>query len=164
MKNLMLILAGMLLFVTPAFSELSNSDLQRIREIVQIEVSGTEQRLRSEITASEQRLRSEITASEQRLRAEMTAAITASEKRMKEHGDINMDGLDKRVNLLAALLIGIFALIVVAIGLPQLIVAYKQRGQEELRTEFTALRTELKALHAEIEHLKQRDKAHPESL
>ncbi len=146
MKNLILLLAGMLLFVTPAFSELSNSDLQRIREIVQIEVSGTEQRLRLEITASEQRLR-----------AEMTAAITASEKRMKEHGDINMDGLDKRVNILAALLIGIFALIVVAIGLPQLIVAYKQRGQEELRTE-------LKALRAEIEHLKQRDKAQPESL
>ncbi len=153
MKNLILLLAGMLLFVTPAFSELSNSDLQRIREIVQIEVSGTEQRLRAEMPAA-------ITASEKR----MTAAITASEKRMKEHVDIKMDGLDKRVNILAALLIGIFALIVVAIGLPQLIVAYKQRGQEELRTELKALRTELKALHAEIEHLKQRDKAQPESL
>ena len=149
----MLILAGMLLFVTPAFSALSNSDLQRIREIVQIEVSGTEQRLRAEMTTA-------ITASEKR----MTAAIADSEKRMKEHVDIKMDGLDKRVNILAALLISIFALIVVAIGLPQLIVAYKQGGQEELRTEFTALRTELKALHAEIEHLKQRDKAQPESL
>lgn len=118
----------MLLFATPVFSELSDSDLQRIREIV-----------KTEVVSAEQRLHIEITESEKRLRAEMNTAITASEKRMKEHlnGKINevdtrIDGVDKQITLLAALLIGVMALIVVAIGLPQLIIAYKQRGQTQL--------------------------------
>jgi len=157
MKNLIFFSAGMLLFVTPAFAELSDSDLQRIREIVKFEVSGTEQRLRAEITAAIADSVKRMTAAIADAEKQMTTAIADAEKRMKEHLDIKMGGLDKRVDLLAALLIGIFALIVVAIGLPQLIVAYKQRGQEELRTE-------IKALRAEIEHLKHRDKTQPESL
>ena len=115
MKNLICI--GMLLFfATPVFSELSDSDIQRIREIVQIAVA----------------------AEGKQIRAEMTAAIDASEKRMKEHlntrineVDTRINGVEKQINgvekqitLLAVLLIGVMALIVVAIGLPQLIIAY----------------------------------------
>ena len=148
MRSLTLIFAGMLLFTTPVFSELNDSDLQRIREIVQIAV----------------------TTEGKQIRAEMTAAIDASEKRMKEYMDTKINAVDTRINgvekqitLLAGLLIGVIALIVVAIGLPQLIIAYKQRGQtqlqtsvEELRTAYAEVLTELKQLKAENEYLKQR--------
>jgi ribosomal protein S20 len=134
MKNLILILVGMLILTLPAFSELSDSDIKRIREIVKVEV----------------------TESEQRLRTEIKTAIDESEKQMKDYMDTKLSSFDDRVNLIAALLVTIMAPIVVAIGLPQLIIAIKQRGQEELRTE-------LKELRSEIELLKQSGKPHLES-
>ena len=134
MKNVILIFVGMLILAPPAFSDLTDSDIERIREIVKVEV----------------------TDSEQRLRGEITTAINTSDKQMKDYIDTKLDGIDDRVNLIAALLVAIMALIVIAIGLPQLIIAIKQRGQDELRTELKELRTE-------IEILKQSSKPHPES-
>ena len=124
----------MLVITFSTFSEMSDSEIERIREIVKVEV----------------------TDSEQRLRGEIITAIDSSEKRIKEYIDTKLSGLDDRVNLIAALLVTIMALIVVAIGLPQLIIAIKQRGQDELRTE-------LKELRVEIELLKQKGNPHPES-
>ena len=134
MKNVILIIAGILILASPAVSELSDSDIERIREIVKVEV----------------------TESEQRLRGEITTAINTSDKQMKDYIDTKLDRIDDRVNLIAALSVVIMALIVIAIGLPQLIIAIKQRGQDELRTELKELRTE-------IEILKQSSKPHPES-
>jgi hypothetical protein len=134
MKNVILIIAGILILASPAVSELSDSDIERIREIVKVEV----------------------TESEQRLRGEITTAINTSDKQMKDYIATKLDGIDDRVNLIAALSVVIMALIVIAIGLPQLIIAIKQRGQDELRTELKELRTE-------IEILKQSSKPHPES-
>ena len=76
MKNLTLILAGMLLFATPVFSELSDSDLQRIREVVQITVA----------------------AEGKQIRTEMTAAIDASEKRVKEYVDLKISEVNNNIN------------------------------------------------------------------
>ena len=67
-----------------------------------------------------------------------------------------IDELGKRINIVFTVLGWIFMLVLAAIGLPQLITAFRQRGQDELRTE-------LKELRAEIEHLKQSSKPHPES-
>ncbi|MDE0483104.1 MAG: hypothetical protein OXI67_11035 [Candidatus Poribacteria bacterium] len=63
MKNLIFILVGMLILTLPAFSKLSDSDIERIKEIVKVE--GTD--------------------SEQRVRAEIKTAMTNSEKGIKEH-------------------------------------------------------------------------------
>ena len=155
MKNLTLIFAGMLLFATPAFSELSDSDLQRIREVVQIAVA----------------------AEGKQIRTEMTDAINASEKRMKEYVDLkisevnskftqvnnSIDEVGKRLNIAFTVLGWLFALVIATIGIPQLITAFRQRGQERLQTSVEELRTayaevlaELKQLRAENEDLKQR--------
>ena len=146
MKNLIFI-GILLIFTTSAFAELTDSDLQRIREIVKVEV----------------------VSSEQRLRSEMTAAIKASEKRMIEYQDIRLTGLDKRVDLLSSLLIGIMALIVLAVGAPQLILAYRQRKHEqqlnaiqELRAAYEDVLVQLKELKSENEAIKQRLSAQPE--
>ena len=172
MRNV--IYLGMLLcFLTPAFSELNDSDLQRIREIVKVEV-----------VSSEQRLRTEIAESEQRLRSEMTAAIQASEDRMKVYVDAKIsevnsqfaqvnnriDGVDKRLNFAFAVLGWLFALVIAALGIPQLIIAFRQRGQERLQNSVEELYTvhsevlaELKQLRAENEAFRGRDRPQPES-
>ena len=146
---------GMLFFVTPAFSELSDSDIQRIREIVQITVA----------------------AEGKQIRAEMTAAIDASEKRMKEHlntkiseVDTRIDGVDKRLNFAFTVLGWLFALVIAALGIPQLIIAFRQRGQERLQASVEELYavhsevlTELKQLRVENEAFRGRDRSQPDS-
>ncbi len=148
MKNLTLILAGMLLFATPVFSELSDSDLQRIREVVQITVA----------------------AEGKQIRTDMTAAIDASEKRVKEYVDLkisevnnNINEMGKRLDIAFTVLGWLFALVIAAIGIPQLITAFRQREHkqlqasvEELRTAYAEVLTELKQLRIENEDLKQR--------
>ena len=52
MKNVILIFVGMLILAPPAFSDLTDSDIERIREIVKVEVTESEQRLRGEITTA----------------------------------------------------------------------------------------------------------------
>ena len=161
MKNLICI--GMLLFfVTPVFSELSDSDIQRIREIVQIAVAAEGKQIRAEMTAA-------IEASEKRLKEHLNTRIDAMNTRI-DGVERRIDGVEKQINLLAALLIGVMALIVVAIGVPQLIIAYKQRGQEKLQTSVQELHTaydevlaELKQLRTENEYLKQRSGSQSES-
>ena len=134
MKNLILIFVGMLILTLPAFSELSDSDIERIKEIVKVE--GTD--------------------SEQRVRAEIKTAIANSEKGMKEHINTKMDGLEDLVHLIGMLLIAIILLTAVIIGVPQVYIMIKQRGQDGLRTELNEFR-------AEIERLKQGSKPHSES-
>ena len=149
----------LLFFVTPAFSELSDSDLQRIREIVQITV------------AAEGKL----------IRTEMTAAINDSEKRMKQYVDLkisevksevnskfaqvnnSIDEVGKRLNIAFTVLGWLFALVIAAIGIPQLITAFRQREHKQLQTSVDELQAthqevlaELKQLRAENEYLKQR--------
>ena len=128
MRSLTLIFAGMLLFATPVFPELSDSDLQRIREIVQITVA----------------------AEGKQIRTEMTAAIDASEKRLKEYVDVkisevksevnsqfaqvnsqfaqvnnSIEEVGKRLNIAFTVLGWLFALVIAAIGIPQLITAFR---------------------------------------
>ena len=154
MRNV-IYLGILLFFVTPAFSELSDSDIQRIREIVQITVA----------------------AEGKQIRAEMTAAIDASEKRMKEHlntkiseVDTRIDGVDKRLNFAFTVLGWLFALVIAALGIPQLIIAFRQRGQERLQASVEELYavhsevlTELKQLRAENEAFRGRDRSQPDS-
>lgn len=154
MKNLIFIGIS-LIFATPAFSELSDSDLQRIREIVQITVA----------------------AEGKQIRAEMTAAIDASEKRMKEHlntkiseVDTRIDGVDKRLNFAFTVLGWLFALVIAALGIPQLIIAFRQHGQERLQTSVEELYAvhsevlaELKQLRAESEVFRGPDRSQSES-
>ena len=162
MKTLLLIFAGIVVCVTPAFPELSDSDLQRIREIVKVEV----------------------VSSEQRLRVEMAAAIQASEERMKVYVDAKMsevnsqfaqinnriDGVDKRLNFAFTVLGWLFALVIAALGIPQLIIAFRQRGQdrlqnsvEELYAVHSEVLSELKQLRAESETFRRRDGSQAES-
>jgi len=173
MKNLILIFAGILLCVTPAFSELSDSDLQRIREIVKVEVVSSEQRLRVEMTAA-------IQASEERMKVYVEAKVSEVNAQVNsQFAQINsqfaqvnnrIDEVDKRINFAFTVLGWLFALVIAALGIPQLIIAFRQRGQdrlqasvEELYAVHSEVLTELKQLRAENENFRGRDRSQPES-
>ena len=144
MKNLIFI--GMLLiFTTPAFSELSDSDLQRIREIVQIEVAAEGKRISAD------------------LKEYVDMKMSGVNSQFSQVNN-RIDELDKRLNIAFTVLGWLFALVIAAIGIPQLITAFRQRGQERLQAsvdELYAVHTEiiaeLKQLRAENDAAKQRD-------
>ena len=149
MKNLILVFGGILLCTTPAFSELSDSDFQRIREIVKVEVVSSEQRLRAEMTAA-------IQASEERVKVYVDAKISEINSQVNsqfaqansQFAQVNnrIDEVDKRINFAFTVLGWLFALVIAALGIPQLIIAFRQRGQERLQTSVE----ELYAVHSEV--------------
>ena len=79
--------------------------------------------------------------------------ITASEKRTREYIDLKIetvntkiDALDKRIGDMRILVIALIALITAAIAIPQIIIAYKERGQKEMQTQIEQLRQKIEAL------------------
>ena len=145
MKHILFFFAAFFVIVSPTFGELTSQDLDKIRLIVKEEVSEVETRLRAEIAASEERLRAEIAASEERLRAE----ISKSESNMKGYVDTKFESVDKRLALVVGFVSALIILIVVTVGIPQIIIAW--RGQNE-RTQDR----KIEELSREIEALKQK--------
>ena len=122
------ILSLLLLLVSPAFGELTKEDLRTI--------------LKEEITASEMRTREHID-----LKIEtVNARIDGLDKSL----NARIDGLDKSLNAriddIRIIMIALIALITAAIAIPQIIIAYKERGQKEMQTQIEQLRQKIEAL------------------
>ena len=118
MKLILISITAFLIFAVPVFSELTVKDLEKIRSIVK---------------ESEDRLKEGLEASEERL--------------MKHIGD-KVSEMDKRLNLIFGFVVALISLIVVVIGVPQVIMAW--RGKED-RTQ----KEQIQELREEIETLKQ---------
>lgn len=67
------------------------------------------------------KIRSLIKESEQVLKEE----IASSEKRTKEYIDLKINGVEKQITLLTNFVYALIALIVVAIGIPQILIAWQ---------------------------------------
>ena len=87
------------------------------------------------------------------LRTIIREEVTASEKRTREYIDLKVetintkiDALDKRIGDMRILVIALIALITAAIAIPQIIIAYKERGQKEMQTQIEQLRQKIEAL------------------
>lgn len=140
MKIILISITVFLVFAVPVFSELTVQDLEKIRSIAK----ASEDHLRSIIKASEDRLQGVIKASEKRLKED----LKASEKRLTEHIDGKVDEMDKRLSMIFGFVIALITLIVVVVGVPQIIMAW--RGKED-RTQ----KEQIQELRQEIEALKQ---------
>lgn len=123
MKSIFALLL-LLLLVHPAFAQLTPDDIRVIRE---------------EVTKI------------------VKAENDARETRMREYIDLKFDlqdtkftskieGLNRQLTIVVILVSGLIALIVVAIGIPQIIIARKQRGQEALEAEIKTLREKVELL------------------
>ena len=134
MKNWMIVM--LLLFTSSAFAELTPKDIQTITGIVE----KSEARTREYINASEKRTREYIDTKVEALDHKFTSSIEAT---------------DRSITLIVALLIGLIALIVLAIGRPQLILFLKQRSQNAMQKELEAMQTEMQQLREAIAPLLQ---------
>ena len=76
----------------------------------------------------------------------------ALEKRVKEYIDLKIDALDQKVDALnkslngriddiRSIMIALIALVTAAIAVPQIIMAYKERGQKDMQTQQQAMQS-----------------------
>ena len=129
MKLILISITAFLIFAAPVFSELTVKDLEKIRSIIK---------------ESEDRLREDLKASEERLKE----GLKASEDRVMKHVADKFSEIDKRLNIIFGFVIALISLIVVVVGIPQIIMAW--RGKED-RTQ----KEQIQELRQEIETLKQ---------
>ena len=133
----------------PALAELTPQDLDKIRLIVQDEVkaelSAAKQELKAEITAVSPELKTDITATHTKIEALATRLQTVEQSVSWVRG--KLDSLDKHINWL-------MALIVVAVVIPQGIVAWSSRVNR-------AQAKQIEELAREIEILKQQRIVNP---
>ena len=128
-KKVLLLAICFLILTTNAFAELTQSDLQEIDKLIQ---------------ASETRIKEYVNLKINALDAKLTGEIKALDERVT--GQIK--ALDGRLTQVYGFVIALVALIAVAVGLPQILVA---RQGKEMR----AHDQRIEALQQEIEKLKR---------
>lgn len=153
MKYTLFFFAAFFVIISPTFGELTSQDLDKIRLIVKEEVSEVETRLRSEIAESEKRLRTEISKSESNMRRYVDLKFEGVDTKF-EAVDANFERVHKQLLLVVGFVSGLIILIVVTIGIPQVIMAW--RGSNE-----RAQDRKIEELSREIEVLKQKHIINP---
>lgn len=120
----------------PALGALTDTDLDKIRLIVN--------------------------DSEKRIKAEVKIELTDSEKRIKEYVDLKMDSVEKRLSTYNWVMGVLMPLIVAAIGIPTVIMAWRGRKddtrQNQIETHTEELQNQMERLTAEIETLKKQQR------
>lgn len=112
-------------FCYPAFGELTTRDLEQIRLIVKEDV-----------------------------RVIVKEEITASEGRMKEYVDVKFESIEGKFTLVVGFISALIVLIVVTVGIPQILLAWRGKNEREQDKR-------IKELAEEIEALKQQRIATP---
>ena len=154
MKTLIFFSILFSIIALPAFGQLTDADLDKIRLIVKAEVkteiTALKQELKSEIAAVKDELKGEIAAVEKELKGEIVAVkselkdeITKSEKNVKE-----------QITLLTYFVYALIALIVAAIAIPQIIMLWRSERERSLVKK-------VEILTQEVETLKQQQLVKP---
>ena len=120
MKLILISITALLIFAAPAFSELTVEDLEKIRSIVK---------------ESEDRLKEDL---------------KESEKRLMQHVADKFGEVDKRLNIIFGFVIALITLIVVVVGVPQIIMAWRGREDRTQKEQIQELRQEIEALKQHI--------------
>ena len=119
-KKVLLLASCFLMLTTHAFAELTQSDLQEIDKLIQASETRIKEYVDLKINALDAKLTGQIRA----LDAKLTGEINALDERVT--GQIK--ALDGRLTQVYGFVIALVALIAVAVGLPQILVA--RQGKE----------------------------------
>ena len=141
MKCLILCAILFCAIVVPAIAELTSQDLDKIRLIIKEEI-------KAEIESSEKRMKEYIDVKIESVNKQFGGVDTqfGSVNKQFEGVDKQFAGIDKQITHVTYLTYGLIALIAAAIGIPQIIMAWrsgKDREQERINQE---LRQEIEAL------------------
>ena len=127
MKTILLSCVMFLVIVSPVISELTPADLDKIRLVVTDEISKSETELKGEIAKSEKRMKDYVDT--------------------KFKGvDTKFEGFEKRINLVVGFVSGLMILVVVTVGIPQVIIAWRGNNEREQDRRIEQLTQEIESL------------------
>jgi len=151
---------SLLFLASPAFAQLTKEDMRtimkeenaasekRIKEYIDLKIDGVEKSLNARIDGLEKSVNSRFDA--------VNSRIDGLEKSVDSRFDAvnsRFDAVDKSLDRMWWLMIGFIGLITAAIAVPQIIVAYRERGQKELEKRQEDLQTEIQQLREQIESM-----------
>jgi len=84
---------------------------------------------------------------------EIDVKIRASEDRIKEYINIKNESVDKRLSLVTTPIVGLIALIVLAVVIPQAILTLRESGNRERDRKIEELTKEIETLKQQIVNL-----------
>ena len=114
-KKVLLLAICFLILTTNAFAELTQSDLQKIDKLIQASETRIKEYVDLKINALDAKLTGEIKALDER--------VTGQIKTLDERVTGQIKTLDGRLTQVYGFVIALVALIAVAVGLPQILVA-----------------------------------------
>ena len=126
---------SLLFLVSPAFGELTKEDM---RIIVREEIVASEKRTREYIDLKVEALNQSIDDVEKNLNDK----IDSVNKNLND----KIDNVNKNFDRVWLLIIALIGMITAAIAIPQLVMAYREKGQKEMQTQIDQLRKELEAM------------------
>ena len=134
---------SLLLLASTAFGGLTKEDIrtiirEEVRPIIKEEITASEKRMREHIDLKIETVNAGIDAGDKSL----NARIDNVEKRIDE-SDGNLTDRVRDIWLLVLALIGLLA---AAIAIPQLIIAYREKGHREMQNQIDQLREKLEAM------------------
>ena len=145
------ILSLLLFLTTPAFSELTKEDLQTLKEdlrtIIREEIAASEKRTREHIDLKIETVNAKIDATNARIDAVETN-LNGRIDNVEKSIDALDENLTERIRDIWLLVLALIGLIAAAIAIPQLIIAYREKGQKQMQSQIDQLRKELEAMQS----------------
>ena len=115
---------ALVFFAMPLRAELTPNDVRIIRDLIREENAVLETRLREYADLKFEILDTKFTTK----MTELDTKFTTEFKRV----DNRFESVEKRQNFIMILVTGLIALIVLAVGIPQILLLFKQKGQDTL--------------------------------
>ena len=145
---------SLLLWASTALGELTKEDLrtiikEEVRPIIKEEIATSEKRMKEHIDLKIETVNARIDGLDKSLNARidgldksLNARIDGVEKNLND----KIDAVHKSLDRVWFMMIALIGLVTAAIAVPQIIIAYKERGQKEMQTQIEQLRQKIEAL------------------
>ena len=145
-----IIILFLLLLAAPAFSELTKEDLrtiikEEVRPIIKEEITASEKRMKEYIDLKIETVNAKIDATKARI-DDVEKSLNARIDNVEKSIDALDENLTERIRDIWLLVLALIGLIAAAIAIPQLIIAYREKGQKQMQTQIDQLREKIEAM------------------
>ena len=143
---------SLLLLSSPVFGELTKEDIrtiikEEVRPIIKEEITASEKRTREHIDLKIETVNAKIDATNARIDAVETN-LNGRIDNVEKSIDALDENLTERIRDIWLLVLALIGLIAAAIAIPQLIIAYREKGQKQMQSQIDQLRKELEAMQS----------------
>lgn len=124
----------------PCFAKLTEEDVNQIRQIIREEIEPVKKEMAT-MKGEIQALKITIAEMDKRIEAQFKAVDSRFDA-----VDSKFDAIDGKISIIQWFIGGLVAITVFAVGIPQLLIAYREKRESRLSKELDELKQEIAAL------------------